>query len=96
MLAQCTVLLIVILKNINYNNFIFSDEMGAELPGYGICPWELGAKFLGGKKKKPRKILDFWENRWISSGADEIRTRDLLNAIQTRYQLRHSPVVLVT
>ena len=25
-------------------------------------------------------------------GANEIRTRDLLNAIQTRYQLRHNPV----
>ena len=25
-------------------------------------------------------------------GANEIRTRDLLNAIQARYQLRHNPV----
>lgn len=29
---------------------------------------------------------------WVYyGGANEIRTRDLLNAIQTRYQLRHNP-----
>ena len=30
----------------------------------------------------------------FSGGANEIRTRDLLNAIQTRYQLRYNPVIL--
>jgi hypothetical protein len=32
-------------------------------------------------------------NRSKSSGGDGIRTHDLLNAIQTRSQLRHAPRV---
>ena len=28
---------------------------------------------------------------FFGGGANEIRTRDLLNAIQTRYQLRYNP-----
>lgn len=31
----------------------------------------------------------------MGSGPDEIRTRDLLNAIQTRSQLRHRPMCLM-
>jgi hypothetical protein len=28
-------------------------------------------------------------------GANEIRTRDLLHAMQTRYQLRYSPMIIL-
>lgn len=28
----------------------------------------------------------------LNGGVNEVRTRDLLNAIQTRYQLRHNPI----
>lgn len=29
---------------------------------------------------------------FFAGGANEVRTRDLLNAIQARYQLRHNPI----
>lgn len=32
-----------------------------------------------------------WMQRHVAGGAKGIRTPDLLNAIQTRYQLRHNP-----
>ena len=42
-------------------------------------------------KEKGRESRDSRPSRLCSGGAEGIRTLDLLNAIQTRSQLRHSP-----
>lgn len=38
-----------------------------------------------------RALTRHWMQRHVAGGANEIRTRDLLTASQTRYQLRHNP-----
>jgi hypothetical protein len=43
--------------------------------------------FRRAQKQKPWH----YNQGFLFGGADESRTRDLLNAIQTRSQLRHSP-----
>src|SRR4051794_14423596 len=60
-----------------------SSAMPGATPQMSVSPWK-----AWGKRKKPQLSL-----RLLSSGAEGDRTPDLLNAIQARSQLRHSPSV---
>ena len=70
----------------------------ADLAGRS-CPHHFarsGLQHAGGPRREIRRhchlMVTFYSNKYMKNrGAKGIRTPDLLHAMQTRYQLRHSP-----